>query len=214
MADMASRIRVTLTAPVHSTVEGTVYTADPQTNLLVLNTSSTNATIISSLSMAAPAGAYRVIPISQISSYQTVSLPSQTSDGPSNAVNALDVNAVSARLAKSIATQQAVFARLGPKGTAPTDQALFEALSRTHPARWAGSSMLISDTYLIEKPYGAANVRFVEGRHGDLERMKKVIDMERSKVGLRLSKGQIDGKMASENNSSRGNATPAMKKGG
>jgi hypothetical protein len=73
--------------------------------------------------------------------------------------------------------------------------------------------MLISDTYLIEKPYNAANVRLGEGRHGDLDRMRKVVDMERSKATLKLSKNLIDGKMAADNTSGKGMAA-GVKKGG
>jgi hypothetical protein len=181
----------------------------------VLNTSATSPVTISSATLVAPAGPYRVIPISQISNFQLLSLsqpPTETASAP--ALNAIDTNAVQARLARNIAAQQAAQARLGPKGTSPTDQALFDALSRTHPARWYNNTMVISDTYLIEKPYGAANVRFVEGRHGDLERMKKVIDMELQKITLRLSKGLIDGKMGTENSTGKEAAAAAIKKGG
>ncbi|KAG9788062.1 hypothetical protein ABEF93_000351 [Exophiala dermatitidis] len=211
---IGSRVRVTTVAPNQTSVEGTVYTADPLTNLLVLNISAVPPTGISSATLAAPAGAYRIIPISQISSFQLLSLPQQQAEAPTNpALNKIDINAVQSRLARNIAAQQAAQARIGPKGTTPTDQALFDALSRTHPARWTGNLMLISDTYLIEKPYGAVNVRFVEGRHGDLERMRKVVDMERQKITLRMSKGLIDGKL-SDNAGGRGGVPATAKKGG
>ncbi|EXJ95246.1 hypothetical protein A1O1_00366 [Capronia coronata CBS 617.96] len=210
---IGSRIRVNTIVPNQTSVEGTVYTADPLTNLLVLNISDTPATTISSTSLVAPAGAYRIIPVSQISSFQILSLAQPSTESSTNPThNSIDINAVQSRLARNIAAQQAAQARVGPKGTTPTDQALFDALSRTHPARWAGNVMLISDTYLIEKPYGAVNVRFVEGRHGDLERMKKVVDMERQKITLRMSKGLIDGKL-SDTMAGKG-ATAGVKKGG
>lgn len=214
MTNTVHSIRITTIAPNQTTVEGTVYTADPLTNLLALNINDTPPTSISSASLAAPAGAYRIIPISQINSFQLLSLPQQPTDSSTNpALNSIDTSAVQARLARNISVQQAAQARVGPKGTTPTDQALFDALSRTHPARWTGSVMLISDTYLIEKPYGAVNVRFVEGRHGDLERMKKVVDMERQKITLRMSKGLIDGKL-SDSLAGRAGAAAGVKKGG
>jgi hypothetical protein len=210
----AYSIRINTVSPNQASVEGTVYTADPLTNLLVLNTSATPPTTITATTLAAPAGAYRIIPISQISSFQLLSLPPPPPSETTNpALNSIDINAVNARLARNISAQQAAQARIGPKGTTPTDQALFDALSRTHPARWTGNFMLISDTYLIEKPYGAVNVRFVEGRHGDLERMKKVVDMERQKITLRMSKGLMDGKLSDTLNG-KGGATGGVKKGG
>jgi len=75
--------------------------------------------------------------------------------------------------------------------------------------------MIISDTFMIEKPYGAVNVRHIEGQNvGDLERMKKVIDMERSKITLRFAKGSLDGKMGSDASPVKGVSNAGMKKGG
>ena len=74
--------------------------------------------------------------------------------------------------------------------------------------------MIISDTFMIEKPYGAVNVRHIEGQNGDLERMKKVIDMERSKITLRFAKGSLDGKMGSDVSPVKAATNAGMKKGG
>ncbi|EXJ64665.1 hypothetical protein A1O7_01003 [Cladophialophora yegresii CBS 114405] len=213
---IGSRVRVTTAAPIQTTVEGTVYTADPLTNLLVLNTNAAVGTSLTSASLLAPAGIYRIIPISQISSFQLLSLPQSSSEpAPSPAFNAIDTNAVQARLAKNIAVQQAAQARVGPKGTSPVDQALFDSLSRTHPARWSGNVMIISDTFLIEKPYGQSNVRHIDGQSvGDLERMRKVVDMERNKITLRLAKGSLDGKIGSDSSLGKAAANTVMKKGG
>ncbi len=209
------RIRVTTTAPNQFTVEGTVYTADPLTNLLVLNLSAVSPTTITSSSLVAPAGAYRIIPISQITSFQLLALsPPPAESIHSTVLNTIDTNAVHSRLARNIAAQQAAQARVGPKGTSPVDQALFDALSRTHPARWSGNAMRISDTFLIEKPYGAVNVRHAEGCSGDLERMKKVVDMERQKITLRFAKGSLDGKMSSDAPSGKAAVPVGLHKGG
>ena len=74
--------------------------------------------------------------------------------------------------------------------------------------------MIISDTFMIEKPFNAANVRHIEGQSGDLDRMKKVVDMERSKISLRFSKGSLDGKMSADASPVKGGANAGMKKGG
>jgi hypothetical protein len=75
--------------------------------------------------------------------------------------------------------------------------------------------MIISDTFMIEKPFNAANVRHLEGQNlGDLERMKKVVDMERSKITLRFAKGSLDGKMSSDSSPVKGAPNASMKKGG
>ena len=75
--------------------------------------------------------------------------------------------------------------------------------------------MIISDTFLIEKPYGQTNVRHIDGQSvGDLERMRKVVDMERNKITLRLAKGSLDGKINSDVSPGKAAANVNMKKGG
>lgn len=204
------RIKVTTSS---ATVEGTVYTADPLTSLLILNTSSTGSTSnISPANLSAPAGAYRIIPLSQIQNFQILSpAPSAASDSTSNttAPTHLDPTALNNRLNTAITAAHSTQARQGPKGTLPLEQALYDALSRTHPARWEGTDMVISDCFVIEKPYGSVNVGYYRGNEdssgaggaggaqnggfkGDLERFRKVVDMETSKATLRFGKGGLD----------------------
>ena len=60
--------------------------------------------------------------------------------------------------------------------------------------------MVISDTFVVEKPYGPANIAFygdaAQGaRRENLERMRKVLDMERNKCLLRLGQREVEGRM-------------------
>ena len=59
--------------------------------------------------------------------------------------------------------------------------------------------MVISDTFVIQKPYGAVNVGLYSdgsgARKGDLERMRKVVTMEREKCALRLGQREVEGRM-------------------
>jgi hypothetical protein len=53
--------------------------------------------------------------------------------------------------------------------------------------------MLVSDSMVIDRPYGEGDVRLIDGmkgRVGELERIKKVVGMEREKGRL---KGLTDG---------------------
>jgi hypothetical protein len=61
--------------------------------------------------------------------------------------------------------------------------------------------MIISDTFVIDKPYGPANVGMYSdseqgARKGDLERMRKIVDMERNKCLLRLGQREVEGRLA------------------
>jgi hypothetical protein len=151
-----------------------------------------------------------------VQSFQLLSSP-PTSSSPSTTTTTtaattttqLDTAALQHRLTTAIATSRSALARQGPRGTPPHAQALYDALARTHPARWEGTTMVISDCFAVEKPYLVANVGYYHegdgkqggqqngvssggsggGFRGDLERFKKVVEMEIEKASLRLGGG-------------------------
>lgn len=56
--------------------------------------------------------------------------------------------------------------------------------------------MMVSDSMVIERPYQERDVRLLEGekgRVGELERMRKVIGMEREKAKLKGLKDGVSG---------------------
>ena len=190
-----------------------------------------SSTTISPSTLVAPSGAYRIIPLAQIQNFQLLSPgPSSTAQDNSTtstaAAQQLDTASLQARLQSGVSAQQSAQARQGPRGTLPLDQALYDALSRTHPARWEGNKMVISDAFVIEKPYQGANVGYYhgpqageggngqEGRNGgfkgDLDRFRKVVDMELSKAKLRLGKGGLDKRVSTSGAAGGG----AERKGG
>lgn len=205
MLTTGRRNRVKVITSSNASVEGTVYTADPLTSLLILHTG--NSSNITPAALTAPAGAYRLIPLSQISSFTLLSpAPSSSTTTPPTAQ--LDASALSNRLSTALAAAQTAASRQGPKGTSPTEQALFDALARTMPARWEGSEMVISECFVVRKPYKGENTTYYnEGQasggaaaagggaaqfKGDLARFRKVVDMELDKARLRLDKGGLD----------------------
>lgn len=190
-----SRVRISTAAPNQSTVEGTIYVADPTTNLLVLNVSPAQNPAITASSLTAPTGSYRIIPISQITTFQLQALPQpqpQAAPEPLPTQNSLDVQGLQNRLNREVAKLQSMQSKQGPKGTSPTDQALFDSLSRTMPTQWHGNAMIVSDTYIIDKPYNPTNIRLINGASGDLDRMRKVLDLEKNKISLKMEKSVID----------------------
>lgn len=203
-------VRVSTGPPNQTTVEGTIYVADPITNMLVLNVSPAQSNTISASSLHAPNGSYRFIPISQISVFQLQSLPQTAAPEPTPSSNTLDTNALQNRLNKTIAQLQTAQSRQGPKGTTAQDQGLFDSLSRTMPMRWQGTSMVISDTYIIDKPYLPNSVRLIEGSKGDLDRMRRVLDMEKNKLALKMGKNLIDTRLGTDSGATRA----GLKKGG
>ncbi|RMZ83118.1 hypothetical protein DV738_g1204, partial [Chaetothyriales sp. CBS 135597] len=204
-AVIGSKVRVFTNFFPQQPIEGYLHTADDTFNWIILwHPTAFSDSLVSSLPSAPtsiptarspfpPAqGGIKVILFSHIHSFTILGLPTlpvEPADLPPVPLR-IDPNAGQQRLAHNIAQAQAAEARRGPKGTSPSDQALFEAISRLLPARWDGNLMVISDQYAIEKPYKASNVRLVDERGGvgrsGLDRIKTMVDMERHKILLRM----------------------------
>ncbi|OJD17188.1 hypothetical protein AJ78_02681 [Emergomyces pasteurianus Ep9510] len=203
---IGARIRVTTTSPTSTTYEGTLFTACPITNLIAINTSPSPPTPITSGTPAlSHPSDYHIIPVSRIHSFQLLSLPahsassSPTEHSPSfsNAypsIYPLDIRALKNREAAAIAKLHEREQRRG-KGVSKEAQDLFDAFSRTMPARWDGTSIVVADTVIISKPYLIENCRSLTADDGGvsaaLTRVRKVLEMERKKIELRSAGAAI-----------------------
>ncbi|KAE8554873.1 hypothetical protein EYB25_003420 [Talaromyces marneffei] len=184
---IGARIRITTAAPNISTIEGTLFTACPITNLVAINTStqpSPNPT-----SSIQP-GDYHIIPGSRIQAFQVISPAPAAIDGAPS-LQALETRALKAREANAIAKLQEAEARRG-KGVTREAQDIFDAFSRTMPARWDGTSIVVADAVVIAKPYRVDDCRaLVAGDSAALTRVRKVLEMERKKIELRNASAAI-----------------------
>ncbi|KAL5339408.1 anticodon-binding domain-containing protein [Aspergillus crustosus] len=182
---IGSRVRIS-TNPATSTIEGTLFTACPITNVVAINTADGTP------------GNYHIIPISRIQSFQIRSLApsSQTTETPSfsdaiPSLHALDIRALKAREANAVAKIQEGEARRG-KGVTREAQDLFDAFSRTMPTRWDGSSIIVADAVSIPAPYRVDDCRpLVANDTAALARVRKVLEMERKKIELRNASATI-----------------------
>jgi hypothetical protein len=158
------------TSPVSSTIEGTLFTACPITNLVAINAAD---------GKQAQAGDYHIIPISRIQSFQIVSL-AQNNESTSFAdavpsLHALDIRALKAREANAVGKLQESEARRG-KGVTREAQDIFDAFSRTMPTRWDGSNIIVADAVAIAAPYRVDDCRpLVAGDTAALTRVRKVV---------------------------------------
>jgi hypothetical protein len=171
------------------TLEGTLFTACPITNLVAINTSPPPPTPITpgTPALAAPSD-YHIIPVSRIQRFQLISLPPQSgatsAEPPAPFTNAypsiypLDIRALRNREAAAVANLQEREQRRG-KGVTKEAQDLFDAFSRTMPARWDGTSIVVADAVLIAKPYRVDDCRSLvpdDTRAGPaLTRVRKVV---------------------------------------
>jgi protein LSM12 len=105
------------------------------------------------------------------------------------------MNALRAREASAIRAAHAARARLGPKGTTKEHQDIFDAIARTHPVKWQpNGSILVNDGVLIDKPYQPDNCRLAPGGNGPaggVERIRKVLKMEREKLDLKAARFDV-----------------------
>ncbi|OOF99124.1 hypothetical protein ASPCADRAFT_204785 [Aspergillus carbonarius ITEM 5010] len=183
---IGARVRIT-TAPVAATIEGTLFTACPITNLVAINTADGKQT---------NAGDYRIVPVSRIQSFQLLSLPPSNADGASFSdavpvLHALDIRSLKTREATAVGKLQESEARRG-KGVTREAQDLFDAFSRTMPARWDGSKIIVADAVSIAAPYRPDDCRpLVAGDTAALSRVRMVLEMERKKIELRNASATI-----------------------
>lgn len=201
-------MRITTIGPNATTVEGTLFTACPITNLVAINTSSSSPNTSTNQS-----GDYRIIPVSRIQSFQLLSLGPSNSETPfTDAVpplQSLDIRALRQREANVVAKAQEKEARRG-KGVTREAQDLFDAFSRTMPTRWDGTSIVVAEAVTIAKPYRVDDCRpLVPGDNAALARVRKVVcillprsnalsiltsfqlEMERKKIELRNASAVI-----------------------
>ncbi|KAL4960368.1 anticodon-binding domain-containing protein [Aspergillus stella-maris] len=206
---IGARVRIT-TNPASSTLEGTLFTACPITNLIAINTAD---------GKKAQAGDYHIIPISRIQSFQLLSVASESTSfsDATPPLHALDIRALKNREASAVAKMQEGEARRG-KGVTREAQDLFDAFSRTMPTRWDGASIIVTDTVIIAPPYRVDDCRPVsQNDTAALARVRKVLEMERKKIELRNASAAIGNSNTFSRNSNAATSGPGAagpRKGG
>ncbi|KAI9668442.1 MAG: protein with role in RNA processing [Alyxoria varia] len=182
---VGARVKLTTASP-SLTIEGTVFTVCPVTNLIAINTaknaSSTN-------------GDYHLIPVSRVASFSILSLNARaesTSATPNfadaqPAITPVDSKTLKAREEAAIRKAREQDAKRG-KGVGKEGQDIFDALDRTLPCRWADSTIVVNDAVLIAKPYRLDDCSAPKDKQDALARVKKVLENERKKLGDRAGK--------------------------
>ncbi|GAA5953206.1 hypothetical protein JCM8115_000460 [Rhodotorula mucilaginosa] len=186
------------------TVEGSLFTYDSSFVVLALASSRSPASAAASSSTPPPAAVasqptrseegvapkrtFTFLRTSQITSVTVLSttptdlsLPSSTSSLPPLPSTAADL---SARVDRAVAEDRRARARLAPAGAAPAAQGLYDALAKTLPVRWAGESIVVLDEVVIEAPYEPQNVKGGKGSAERVERVKKMVEGLRTRLGM------------------------------
>ncbi|RDW93717.1 anticodon-binding domain-containing protein [Aspergillus mulundensis] len=209
---LGARVRIT-TNPASSTIEGTVFAADPITNLVAVNTADGKQT---------QAGNYHVIPISRIQSFELLSLPQSAQSGEATSfadavppLHALDTQALRRREVEAVTKLQQGEARRG-KGVTQEAQDLFNAFIRTMPTtRWDGANIIVADAVVVAPPYRADDCRALHaGDTAALARIRKVLEMERQKIEFRNASAAIGAANTFSRSAASGPGAAGPRKGG
>lgn len=153
------RLTTTLTPP--TTIEGTLFTACPLTNLLALSPTSPSTTT-------------HILPLSSIHSF-TLLAPPPTHQHQHQPLAPLPTNALLTR-AQNAVTKLQQEAKKRNKNVSKEAQEIFDALSRTMPARWEGKDIVVLDAVVVGAPYRGEDCKGVGGAQaGMVGRVRKVV---------------------------------------
>lgn len=151
-------------APFLPSLEGSLFTVCPFTNLLAIATSPPNTV-------------HHILPISAIQNF-TILSPAPSSGPPTGATPTISPNQTAALLSRAeaaVARIKEAAARKNPSASKEA-QEIFDAISRTLPTKWAGTSIVVNETVLIASPYRAENCKAGPGQQpGALARVKMVV---------------------------------------
>lgn len=161
-------IRLTTNIPSQPTIEGSLFTVCPFTSLLAIATPPPNPV-------------HHVIPISSIQSFAIQSTGTLSTPAPfTNAIPPiapLPSAPLLDRASAAVARLQEGAARKN-KSVSKDGQEIFDALSRTLPTRWDGTSIVVMDAVVIANPYKGEDCKAKAGagqQAGVLPRVKKVV---------------------------------------
>ncbi|BGP29033.1 hypothetical protein JCM10296v2_000769 [Rhodotorula toruloides] len=114
------------------------------------------------------------------SSSASLALPSPSTPLPSLSTSQADLQS---RIDRAVAADRSARARIG-QDVSSEAQALFDAFAKTLPVRWAGKSIVVMDEVVVEEPYAVSNVKGAKGSGERVERVKKILEGLRTRLGL------------------------------
>ncbi|KAI4144590.1 MAG: hypothetical protein LQ341_002622 [Variospora aurantia] len=177
---LGARIRLHTTLPSQPTIEGTLFTACPITNLVAVATTTSPNT----------PPTHHILPISSIQTFTLLSAPSSSNDfsSPPNTIPPLSNVPTAALLARA----DAAVARLKEaasrknKNVGKEAQDLFDGISRTLPTRWDGNNIVVMDSVVVSSPYRGEDCKAGSNvAPNTLSRVRKVVDNERKRFADR-----------------------------
>lgn len=149
--------------------------------MIALNTSPPPPTPANSTTNSnnAQPGDYHIIPINKVQQFQILALaPLENQSFPSAnpSIHQLDIKALKRREEQAVKKMQEKEMRRG-KGVSKEGQAVFDALSKTMPCTWDGSSIVVAEVVVIDKPYRTEDCKAIrqEDEEKALPRIRRTV---------------------------------------
>ncbi|KPV78674.1 uncharacterized protein RHOBADRAFT_51112 [Rhodotorula graminis WP1] len=175
-------------------VEGSLFAVDSSFIVLAAAPAGSSAGAPAGAAAAAAAGAAgatapkRTFHFLKTSTLESVTVLLRTADpslpAPSTPLSFAHLPRTPADVSHAVSRALAAQARLAPAGVSADAQKLFDALARTLPVRWAGESIVVLDEVVVDKPYGIASVKGAKGSAERVERVRKMLEGIRNRLGL------------------------------
>ncbi|KAJ2883139.1 hypothetical protein H4R27_002975 [Coemansia aciculifera] len=191
---VGARIRITLTSG--SDIEGLVYTYDVYSGVVALISALTSDDLpdLQNIAGASPSvggGRQRaqihLVKAANIKAVEVLAAQTEAANGEKEEkfampeVRAVDTSVAEARKQRALIQAQERAQRIGV-GVSDKAQSIFEALSRTLPCRWSRDSIIVLDEVSIEPPYSVDSCRELQPASFSLQRVKKVLQGELSRM--------------------------------
>ncbi|KAJ2072004.1 hypothetical protein GGH13_002974 [Coemansia sp. S155-1] len=191
---VGARIRITL--PSGSDIEGLVYTYDVYSGVVALISALTSDDLpdLQNIAGASPSvggGRQRaqihLVKAANIKAVEVLAAQTEAANGEKEdkfampEVRAVDTSVAEARKQRALIQAQERAQRIGV-GVSDKAQSIFEALSRTLPCRWSRDSIIVLDEVSIEPPYSVDSCRELQPASFSLQRVKKVLQGELSRM--------------------------------
>jgi len=129
-------------------------------------------------------GNYHIIPISQIAAFHILQLPVEGDrvegsgpgfEGAMPSISKVDMEALRQREENAIKEMKKFEASRG-KGVSKEAQEIYDHIARTLPTRWDGTKIIVTDSVIVESPYGSENCKAPASKQSALPQIKRVVD--------------------------------------
>lgn len=168
--ELATGCQVVLRTTLGEEVKATVFAYDRQTNCLLLKEAGSHAGVCN----------LRFLKANYVKEVISAEPPGPSFDPR---LPQVDVDRCKKREEKALKQAELDASKIGENVTNEA-QSIFDSLSKTMPCRWKGKTIIVLDEVFIEFPYDTHSCTASDEHKSALDRVRKVLQAERARLGL------------------------------